>query len=433
MSLNDLRKSALDIFQHSLSASDSRAATREAVVLSGDVVRVHEREFDVEQRPVYVVALGKAALSMALGLNDVLETKIAGAVISTARLSSAISLPPTQKLFYGGHPLPNQQSLEAAIAAFALLDQANKEEALVIFLVSGGGSAMLERPISTDITLEDLQETNRQLIACGATITEINAVRRSLSAVKGGALAAYVHAADVVTLIVSDTNIGDEASVASGPTLAPSSHVPDPLRVIEQYGLAQSLPAFVLKAIGERKKKTDLPHTPFYVLLDNRSAISAAAQRATKLGFATTIAFDINEQPVDKGSNLLLDRVSQSKTVPSCLISGGEFSCRISGSGMGGRNLETVLRCAIQLDQDSRQNHTVVLSAGTDGIDGSSFSAGAIADEATISRALQLGLAPADYLQRSDSHAFFEALGDLIVTGPTGTNVRDLRLVLCDE
>jgi hydroxypyruvate reductase len=166
------------------------------------------------------------------------------------------------------------------------------------------------------------------------------------------------------------------------------------------------------------------------VLLDNQTAMEAAAERAAALGFAAAIACDINEQPIDEGSALLLARARSLRNHPSCLISGGEFSCVVSGIGRGGRNLETALRCAIKLDQDQPSNHTVVMSAGTDGIDGSSFAAGAIADETTISRAKELGLDALEFLEQSDSHAFFEALGDLIVTGPTGTNVRDARIVL---
>lgn len=430
MNLEQLRKSALDIFQHSLRAVDARAATRGAITLDGSIVRLCESTFDVENRNVYVVGIGKAAVSMAQGLNDVLGAKIGEAVLASSPATSN-SLPQTQKLFHGGHPLPNQLSLDAAKAAFALLRRADHERALVIFLISGGGSAMMEWPISPDLTLYDLQEANRQLIISGATIREINAVRRSLSEVKGGGLTFRAGNADAITLIVSDTNDGDEASVASGPTLAAPADSPNPLQVIERHGLAAALPASVVEAMHTNKPEV-YSSTPYYVLLDNRAATRAAAERATELGFLTTIAFEINEQPVDKGSELLLKDHAAIDRQPSCRISGGEFSCRVTrGGGWGGRNLETVLRCALRLDQDRRPNHTVVLSAGTDGIDGSSFAAGAIADEKTISRALQLGLDPTDFLDRSDSHSFFEELDDLIVTGPTGTNVRDLRIVLC--
>jgi glycerate 2-kinase len=433
MNLEELRTTALEIFNHALLAVDAQTATRNAVTLDHSVLQLSGTEFEVSDRSIYVVGLGKAALSMALGLNEVVGEKISRAVISSS--ASSKSLPSTYKIFSGGHPLPNQDSLTAASAAFDLLGEANGKKAVVIFLVSGGGSAMMEWPISEDIKLDDLREANRQLITCGASINEVNAVRRSISAVKGGGLAQRAPEADIVTLIVSDTNRGDESSVASGPTIAPHFNSPTAHEVIEKYGLIATLPPSVVSAIRATRTKTineRVSNAPVHVLLDNRVALEAASQRAIELGFSSVVDDDINEQPVDEGSDLLLSRGGDVSTLPSCLISGGEFACRVGGKGRGGRNLETALRCAIKLDQESDKpnHHTVVVSTGTDGIDGSSNAAGAIADENTIARAQAIGLDAVDYLRSSDSHAFFETLGDLLVTGPTGTNVRDLRLVL---
>jgi len=242
---------------------------------------------------------------------------------------------------------------------------------------------MLEWPISPEISLDDLRRINQDLITSGARISEINEVRRGYSAVKGGRLAQRATHTRIATLIVSDTNLDDEANVASGPTL---------------------------------------PTSPYRVLLGNWTALEAAHQKATELGFKSCIAHDICEQPIQEGCDLLLAEVSNDNT--DCLISGGEFSCPVGGDGIGGRNLETVLRCAIS------GRDVVVLSAGTDGIDGNSPAAGAIADPTTLTRARNLSLDPADYLTRSDSFTFFAELGDAIRTGPTGTNVRDLRLIL---
>lgn len=435
MTLESLRTAALDIFSHALRAVDARTATRNAISFDGTTLRVKKSEFDLSAKGLYVVGIGKAATSMCLGVNDVVGVKVSAAVVSRSTSTSSSALPVAFRIFEGGHPLPNQQSLEAAQATFEMLDRANREKAIVIFLVSGGGSAMLEWPVSNEITLADLQEANRQLVTCGATIAEINAVRRSISAVKGGTLRRRASKAQIVTLIVSDTNSGDESSVASGPTLPASFDSPSAEQVIEKYALTSTLPGSVISAIRTSKSETqnDLDLTaPVYVLLDNRVALEAAGERANELGFSTVIESDINEQSVDEGSTLLLSQASQRSALPSCHISGGEFACRVRGTGRGGRNLETVLRCAIKLaeETDKSNHHTVVASAGTDGIDGASNAAGAIADELTIVRAKVLGLDGYDYLQRSDSHRFFEALGDLIVTGPTGTNVRDLRLIL---
>jgi hydroxypyruvate reductase len=354
---------------------------------------------------------------MALGLDDALGEKLtAGVIVSSTSHDSN-----RWQSFLGGHPLPNEASLAAARAAFALLDRADEEQATVFFLISGGGSAMLEWPVNDDISLRDLRAANQDLISCGASIAEVNAVRRAFSAVKGGGLVRRSPRAQMLTLIVSDTNPGDEASVASGPTLAAPSDAPNAIEVVEHYGLDTILPEPIMNAIRQTQTSREPVNGTHVVLLDNRTATRAAHQKAIELGFNCSVLDHVNEQPIQEGCDLLL-------STPSCTISGGEFSCPVRGDGRGGRNLETALRCAISLhDQTS---HTVVLSAGTDGIDGNSPAAGAIADETTIRRARNLGLDAEQYLARSDSYSFFEQLNDLIETGPTGTNVRDLRILL---
>jgi glycerate 2-kinase len=379
--LDQRRRCAREIFDYALASVDPRKAVSEAIVTDGPVVEVCGERFDVSSVPLYAVAIGKAAASMAHGLEDAIGEKLSRGVITAPPLSRPLSS--RWEIFEGGHPLPNEASLAAAQAAFALLDQANDERAVMIFLVSGGGSAMIEWPNDPGISLDDLRRTNERLVRSGASINEINAVRRSFSAVKGGGLARRAPNARLVTLIVSDTNPGDEASVASGPTFL-----------------------------------TDGSNSHF-VLLDNSTALEAAHQKAMELGFTSTIAYDVREQPIQQGVELLL-----SKQTAECLISGGEFSCPVRGDGRGGRNLETVLRIALA------ETTVVALSAGTDGIDGNSPAAGAIADETTLARARNLGLDARAFLDRSDSYTFFEALGDLIVTGSTGTNVRDLRIVI---
>jgi hydroxypyruvate reductase len=396
-------------------------AVKQAIKLDGPVVEIGGARLDVSSRPIYGIAIGKAAAAMAQGLEEAL-----GATLTERVLVSS-----------GGHPLPNQQSLETARAAFDLLDRANADEATVIFLISGGGSAMIEWPVSDDISLADLQTTNQILVTCGASIAEVNAVRRAFSAVKGGALARRAPRARMWTLIVSDTNRGDEASVASGPTMSPPPHAPQAIDVIERYQLETRLPQSIMKAVRTAARTSQEeglgPAPPALVLLDNKTALDAAHSKALALGFTSAILNDISEQPIETGCDLLLSRLLAEPTSdPFCAISGGEFSCPIRGDGRGGRNLETVLRCAIRLAESKINNgqHFVILSAGTDGIDGNSPAAGAIADETTIPRARELGLDAHEYLARSDSYSFFERLNALIVTGPTGTNVRDVRIFL---
>ena len=251
---------------------------------------------------------------------------------------------------------------------------------------------------------------------------------------------------DQITLIVSDVPSGQERNVASGPTLALSRHSPVPQEVIARYHLRAELPETILCAIEAE------PHAPFasdddakavrehFVLLDNDKAIGAATETARRRGFAAEIAADITDQPIAKGSVGLIHKLKQfcqssgsPVSSPTCLISGGEFACPVNGNGIGGRNQETALRLALESEnpaQESTPMTFVALCAGTDGIDGNSPAAGAIIDSTTIQRARAVGLDPEDFLKRSDAYSFFVALGDAITTGATGTNVRDIRILL---
>ena len=428
---------AREIFLSALLAVDARSATRGAVNLTKSLLRVGDTAIDIAGRPVYLVAIGKAAGGMTAGLTEVLGDRILKGIVCGP---AAQDLNPDWPVFAGGHPLPTEDSIAAARATLRLLAAAERN-ALIVFLISGGGSAMFEMPVDESITIADLREANRQLISCGASIAEINAVRRAFSAVKGGKLASSAPHTDQITLIVSDTNPGDVTSVASGPTLEPDIAAVDAREVVQRYGLVESLPNSISKAIAKPQVKEDGPASGLrahYVLLDNRTALEAAAAKARSRGFIVEIASDINEQEIGVGCDLLISRVeklwNQHQGQSVCLISGGEFSCPVPGSGVGGRNLETVLRYAARLDQMSGAptQHWAVLSAGTDGVDGNSKAAGAVADETTIARSKRSRLEPSDFLERSDAFHFFEQLGDLIVTGPTGTNVRDVRIVLVE-
>jgi hydroxypyruvate reductase len=264
----------------------------------------------------------------------------------------------------------------------------------------------------------------------------VNSVRRAFSAVKGGALGRRASRAQILTLIVSDTNRGDEASVASGPSLPPPVDAPNAIDVVQRYRLETVLPETILNAVLRASSSNSMSAGSHVVLLDNSTALDAARNKAFALGFTCTTAPEIGELPIAEGCKLLLSSLPSDENDQNfCLISGGEFSCPVRGDGRGGRNLETVLRCAVLLDKNRRHDrrHYVILSAGTDGIDGNSPAAGAIADETTLERARNIGLDPIDFLERSDSYSFFEQLGDLVVTGPTGTNVRDLRILLTDH
>lgn len=469
--LEELRRDAREIFGDALDAVDAGRAVLGAVGVEGARLRVCGAEFGLRALKVYSVALGKAGAAMASALEERLGDRLVRGVISAPPLNYQLS--PRWLAFDGGHPLPDASSMEAARAAFALLREADDNSALVIFLVSGGGSAMMEWPRERRVTLEDLRETNRVLVSCGAGIEEVNAVRRALSAVKGGGLSARAPLAAQVTLIVSDVAAGRDYDVASGPTLAPHDDAPAALEVVERHGLAPKLPASVLKALEEehaapravedtdsptRATQTDAspcvaqteslaegaqssPVRRHYVLLDNARACEAAAESARSRGFAVEVARDISEQSVGEGAAALVSRLAalhrREGARGVCLVSGGEFACPVRGAGLGGRSSETALRCAFEFEKMSGgevfgrgMRAALALCAGTDGVDGNSPAAGALADHTTLPRARGLGLDAAKFLEESDSYTLFRRLGDALDTGPTGTNVRDVRILL---
>ena len=439
--LMNLRLAARQIFDETLRAVDAGAAVRRAVQIDGTTVSIGN--LDLGNRCIYAIAFGKASLAMAGALHEILGESLTGGLLIDPRrftLDQEIPLPKPWFCCNGGHPLPTRDSIIAAEQALELLDRANAEHALVIFLVSGGGSAMIEWPISSDITLANVRIANKALIKSGASIAEINAVRRAFSFIKGGRLATKAPNCDQITLIVSDVPSGQEWNVASGPTMPPPEGAPQARDVIERYGLRPQLPESVLRAIDGESESLKISAEAagnlreHLVLLENDQALRAAEKTAKARGFTIEIARDISDEPIELGVEELLTCLGQLKASDAgdvCLVSGGEFSCPVRGDGLGGRNLETALRLAIAADQNSaRIGEFVALCAGTDGIDGNSPAAGAIVDSTTIERARRIGLDPADFLNRSDSYSFFVALGDVVTTGPTGTNVRDLRILL---
>jgi len=444
---DDLRRAARAIFDTTLVSMDARAAVRRALDFTNGRLPILDTEFDLNARPrvIYSVAVGKAAGASASALDEVLGDALACGVVSAPPLS--IGLSGRWRVYAGGHPLPNEASLDAARAAFDLLRAADAQtHALVIFLISGGGSAMLEWPRDESITLAELRAANRALVSCGAGIDEINSVRRAFSSVKGGGLSARAGRAAQISFIISDTKPDEPYNVASGPTFAFSHESLEPSEIVSRYGLAARLPASILRVVNQpRVSHTETAHPAalrrHHVLLDNERALVRAAEVAAAHGFAVEIARDVSEQAVEEGAALLVSRLfdlrRRERGRAVCLISGGEFSCPVRGAGVGGRNAETVLRCAFELETHAARSSSgaattriVALSAGTDGIDGNSPAAGALCDDTTLSRARALSLDAQKFLEASDAHTFFATLDDAITTGATGTNVRDLRLLL---
>lgn len=440
-STTKLREAALTIFHRSLAAIDAETVVATHLQLDGDRLVTGEEEIDLGKiSKLLVIAIGKASVPMARAAERILGDRITdGLVVSNAVIGSLPQLP----ILLGGHPLPNAASLEAASRALSLLRQHDSEQTLILFLISGGGSAMFEQPIDPGIALDDLQAVNKTLVNCGAVISEMNIVRRHLSAVKGGKLAAAAPRSRQVSLYISDVNSDDLTTVASGPTLPDASTVEDFRQIVERYDLIGQFPANVVRSSAFRQSAVasrtpeggilNALHT-HHLLMDNRRAMLEAQRIAERdFGCIVELADDLVEGHVEAMMLAHIERIvllqAKHRGKPVALISGGEAICPVRGNGQGGRNQEFILRAAIQMHQFQTE-HVVALSAGTDGIDGHSPAAGAIADAETIARAAAKGISAEAHLINSDSFNFFRELGDAIITGPTGNNVRDLRILL---
>lgn len=385
-------------------------------------------------RPPRVVAFGKAANRMAAALHGILGGEIeAGVVVAPAEPEKKLG---PFRYFRAGHPYPNSGSIDGAAAALELVSSCTPDD-LVVFLVSGGGSALFEKPLDPSITLADLAELNRVLVTGGLPIEQINVLRKHLSAVKGGRLAIRAHPARQLTIYISDVPENVPSMVASGPTMADESTAEQCYALAEQYSLPPRFPPRIRKHFVERTlEETPKPGDPrfqesrYCCLLSNRDAVEAAKASAQKLGFASEVDsnnWDSDYRQVVCANLAALEQLAkESSGRPVCLVAGGEVICPVTGPGTGGRNQAFVLSAAEQI----RGQRRVVLSAGTDGRDGNSPVSGAVADGQSLLRARALDLDPARYLAASDSYHFFRALGDTLETGFTENNVRDVRLWL---
>jgi glycerate-2-kinase len=424
---------AQQIFHETMAAIDVRHAMHaklkyeSGVLMAGDVA--HHLV-----RPPRVVAFGKAANRMAAVLEEILGGWIeAGVSVGPAETPKKLV---NFRYFVGGHPYPNASSLEGAQASLELVSHLTLEDT-VIFLVSGGGSALLAQPMDARITLADLIEFNRALVTSHLPIGKINVLRKHLSAVKGGRLAERAYPARQLTIFISDVPDDLPSMVASGPTMPDESTAQEAYELAQQNNLARQFPESIRgfierRELAETPKPTDprFANSHYFCLLSNRDAVRAALAAAEKLGFAAEIergVWDADYQQVVRSNVAALDALSSARPgQPVCLVVGGEVTCPVTGPGMGGRNQAFALYAARQISGQPR----VVLSAGTDGRDGNSPTSGAVADGQTISRALGRGLDPAAYLAGSDAYSFFRTLGDTLDTGFTDNNVRDVRLWL---
>jgi len=446
--LETLHSAAQDIFLRALGACDvGKAFDRHLHFEGTSLIRHPSSALKPVAIPlgsykkVFIISFGKAGMSMLNALLDRLPKKI--------HVRGVCSAPETPKkrnwrirYFTGGHPLPNEESFAAAEAALKLLKRARKDT-FVFFLISGGGSAMLELPRNPKISLEDTIAFHETLIASGATITEINTIRKYFSAVKGGRLALAAPAAEKLSLLLADVPLKDLGAVASSPTLPDQSTLEECREVLARYHLLDKFPSAVREyfesippevaeethgAIAEEA----FAHTQFDTLLSNHDFVNAARDRAQQLGFRVIIDNACDDWDYADASRYLLKRFHELRAEHPrlCLLSSGEVTVNLSPQpGCGGRNQQFALTSAFDLAKYESQS-LAILSAGSDGIDGNSPAAGAIADTTTISRARAYHFDPESNLARFDTCPLFSALGDTIITGPTGNNLRDLRILL---
>jgi len=427
-----MRETARSIFLKALAEASIAKGFARHVNYERGILRVREDLYDLSSYSrVIVISLGKAGHTMVEALSGEIGPSLEGIVASSVQPVSQVH---RFRYFCGGHPTPNAESIQAASSVLRTLE-AQPATSLVIFLLSGGGSSIVEKPVDEEISLDDLIATYRALVHSGAPIAEINAIRKHLSAVKGGRLAQAAFPAQQVSLMVSDVPDGTPDALASGPTMPDSTSVEDCHRIAEKYGLLAQLPSstrelFERRALEETPKSDDplFHRSRWWTILSNQSAIEEATVAAERAGFTVNVDNSCDDWDYADAADYLLKKVRELRKQfsPVCLISGGEVTVKVTNGGVGGRNQQFALACAEKIAGEC----ITVLSAGTDGVDGNSAAAGAIADGSTVERARVMGLEVQAVFARFDAYPLFKAMGDAIEIGPTGNNLRDLRLIL---
>ena len=426
-----VRRHALRIFQAALAAANPRQAVLRHLTLNENILRAGSRRYRLSAFDrIQVIGAGKAGAAMTGAVERVLGSRIAGGLVNVPDGVSPdkTARPRRIRLNPCGHPVPDDRGHAGAAEILEIASHAGPRD-LLICVISGGASAMLPVP-APPLTLAEKQEVTRELLRAGANIHELNTVRKHLSAIKGGQLAAAAYPATVLALILSDV-IGDDLDViGSGPTVPDRSTAADALAVLNKYDVRIS---------PQLLRETPKPGDPAFagvqnlIVGSNRLAMDGAAQKARELGYRTlALSSTIDGETRDVArmhAAIAREVVACGRPVrrPACILSGGETTVTVRGHGLGGRNQEFVLAAALALE--SCPGGTV-FSAGTDGIDGPTPAAGAIAGAQTIAAARALGLDPQAYLDDNDSYHFFKRTKSLVITGPTGTNVMDIRLLL---
>jgi glycerate 2-kinase len=438
--LSVLRRDAVSIFNNAINSVHAASTVKRCCSIASHYYHAGNASFDLSRyQNIYVVGAGKASAHMAKAVEDLLREHIREGMI-IVKYGHGVPLNKI-RINEAGHPIPDENGRLAARQLLDLAEKAGKDD-LIICLISGGGSALLPMP-NPPLTLTDKQKTIKILLACGATIDEINRVRKHMSLIKGGWLAQKAYPATLVTLIVSDVP-GDRLDViASGPTVPDPSTFKDCMEVIAKYQLANKLPVSVMDYMNSgysgKIKETPKPGDPAFsttfnlIVGSNADALLAAKQTAESLGYHTMILSSSicgNTRDAALFHTAIAKEIRKSANPlppPACVLSGGETTVKVTGKGLGGRNQEFALAAALDIQG---QECMVILSAGTDGTDGPTDVAGALVDHTIVPNAMSAGLDPEIFLNNNDSYHFFKNTNGLIATGPTGTNVMDLRVIL---
>jgi len=439
--IEERKKSMDDILRAGLDAVDPERAVRRYVRREDKTLFVGEASYRLDRyRRILLAGAGKGSAPMAKTLEDSLGDRLSSGLI-IVKYGYGMPLK-TASVVEAGHPIPDEAGMKAAEELLSRLRECTEED-LVICVFSGGGSALLPAPVPP-FTLEEKQACTRLLLECGATIDEINAIRKHLSRTKGGQLAKEAYPATVISLLLSDV-VGDRPDViASGPTVPDESTYGDCLGIVERYNLADRLPKGVVEhfragvagLVPETPKRGDPVFSRVRNLIvgNNRESLLAAQDKAVSLGYHTLVLTSQIEGEAREVARVLAAVAKEIHLSgvpiepPACILAGGETTVTIHGTGKGGRNQELALACAMAIDG---WDGISLFSAGTDGTDGPTDAAGAVVDGATCARAREAGLDPRAFLAENDSYSFFESLGDLIKTGPTRTNVMDIICMLC--
>lgn len=432
MKMNHHHEHLLSIYNAALSAVAPATLMRQALSLHGDRLQIAQEVVPLNTfKKIYVAGAGKASAAMAHEAELILGELITDGVIAVKEFPAA-NLKWIRPIV-SGHPLPDANSVRAAEEIMNLVEGTTKDD-LLIFLLSGGASSLMnDLPPFSD--LKDVHRMNELLMKSGATIKEINTVRKHISSIKGGQLARACKAT-LVTFIISDVVGNDLSVIGSGPTFPDDSTFADALQVLEQYDLIDETPTAILdhlrKGLGNLVADTPAVDEILfrkirnYIIGDIQMALKAAASCAEKLGYQPTIAKDLIEGNTETAATNFVEWITTSPGNIQCFIAGGETTLHVTGNGTGGRNQHFALAAALAL----RNEHIAILAAGTDGSDGPTDAAGAIVDSTTCNAAIAAGIKAEEFLQRHDSYHFFQLAGGHVKPGPTGTNVMDIIIAL---